>query len=97
MTKKSNIVLKNHDEDIEVVEGEIIDDNIESSIELKKKAEIQPYTFLKIIGKIGSLILVVLETASILKGSGQNKTKKMRRRNRRKNENISTGKRRQRN
>lgn len=97
MTKKSNIVLKKEEEDIEVVEGEIIDDNIESSIELKKEAKIQPYTFLKTIGKIGSLILVVLETASILKGSGQNNTKKMRRRNRRKNENISTGKRRQRN
>ena len=97
MTRRSNIVLKKEEEDIEVVEGEIIDDNIDSSIELKKKTEIQPLTFLKTIGKIGSLILMVLETGNVLKNFSEDKTKKNRRRKRRKNENIPTGKRRQRN
>ncbi|MEN8153449.1 MAG: hypothetical protein ABFR75_05450 [Acidobacteriota bacterium] len=98
MTKRSNIIFKKEEEDVEVLEGEIIyDDNNESPVELKKETGIQPFSFFKTIGKIGSLFLMALEAGSFLNDLNKNKTKNKRRRERRKNENISTGKRRQRN
>ncbi len=84
LTKKNKIISRNDEEDIETVEGELIEVSENTGIEEKKKAEIKVYGPMEFAAGIGAAAIGLFKLFRFFSGGNSgNKPFKMRKRRRR--------------
>ncbi|MCK4889453.1 MAG: hypothetical protein KAS97_05930 [Candidatus Aminicenantes bacterium] len=83
LTQKNRIISKKVEEDIEIVEGELIDLPEETGIEKRRSTDIKPYGTIEFAAAIGTAALGLFKLFKIFSGGRSGRTPvKMRRRRR---------------